>query len=131
MATGLFDFLDAINNTKEDLLVDDESIKTFRQSKFMILRGLSYFMDTTLQANEMNGKSELSEKMMNDFLIHSIKKKKRFSKWSKKSESTDDMKLIQDYYGFSVKKSEAALSILSKEQLDIIRQKMYTGGKSK
>jgi hypothetical protein len=129
MSTGLFEFLDAINNTKQDLLVDDESIKAF--PTFMILRGLSYYTDTVLQANEMNGKPELSKKMINDFLLNSIKKKKRFSKWSKKSESTDDIKLIQEYYGFNHKKAEIALSILTKEQLDVIRQKMYTGGKTK
>jgi hypothetical protein len=129
MATGLFDFLDAINNTKEDLLVDDESIKAF--PTFMVLRGLSYYMDTVLQANEMNSKPDLSKNMVNDFLIHSIKKKKRFSKWTKKTETTDDIKLIQEYYKFSFKKAETALSILSKEQLDVIRQKMQTGGKSK
>lgn len=125
-----FKFLNAINDTKEDLLVDESSIKEFHSSSFMIFRGLSYFHDTVMQANEMNGKPDLSERMINDFLMFSIKKKKRFSKWSKKI-TTDNIKLLQDYYGFSHKKAEDALSILTKEQLDAIRQKMYTGGKSK
>jgi hypothetical protein len=47
-----FDFLKAINETKENLIVDDETEKQY--SPYMINRGLSYFNDTVLIANEMN-----------------------------------------------------------------------------
>lgn len=129
MTAGLFDFLNAINNDKIDLLSDEENVKAY--PVFMVLRGLSYFPDTVLQANEMNGKPDLSKKMVNDFLIHSIKKKKRFSKWSKKSDSTDDLQLLQDYYNINIKKAESALKILTEAQLQEIKQRMSTGGRHK
>ena len=47
-----FDYLNAINNTKEDIMVDDIAEKGY--NPFMINRGLSYFNDTVLFANEMN-----------------------------------------------------------------------------
>ena len=47
-----FDYLNSINYTKEDIMVDDISEKKY--NAFMVNRGLSYFYDTVIIANEMN-----------------------------------------------------------------------------
>ena len=47
-----FDYLNAINATKEDVMVDD--VAESKYNAFLINRGLSYFVDTVLYANEMN-----------------------------------------------------------------------------
>ena len=47
-----FDYLNAINTTKKDIMVDDVAEKAY--ASFMVNRGLSYFPDTILFANEMN-----------------------------------------------------------------------------
>ena len=47
-----FDYLNAINYTKKDIMVDDIAEKQY--NPFMVNRGLSYFQDTVLMANEMN-----------------------------------------------------------------------------
>jgi hypothetical protein len=128
--TTPFEFIDAINNTKENLLVSEESEKEF--NTFMILRGLSYFTDTIMQANEMNRYSpSLSKGMVNDFLLHSIRKKKRFSKWHKKPIIENDVELVIDYYNVSRQKAEVMLSLLTKEQLEEIKANMITGGKKR
>ena len=47
-----FDYLNSINDTKKDLMVDDITEKQY--NAFLVNRGLSYFSDTVLFANEMN-----------------------------------------------------------------------------
>ena len=47
-----FEYLKAINESKKDIMVDDIAEKEY--NAFIINRGLSYFQDTILYANEMN-----------------------------------------------------------------------------
>jgi hypothetical protein len=125
----LFDYLTAINFTKENLLVDEQSVKEY--TPFIINRGLSYYVDTVLQANEMNRYPNLPKDMANDFLLASIKKKKRFSKWVKKADSSDDLNLVCDYFNYSKEKGALALTLLTESQIDTVREQMGTGGKQK
>lgn len=78
-----FDYLNAINTTKKDIMVDDVAEKAY--ASFMVNRGLSYFPDTILFANEMNVNHHIDHRLQFDFFINIIKKKKRFSKWAKLS----------------------------------------------
>ena len=73
-----FDALNAINNTKEDLLADNENERKY--PAFMVNRGLSYFADTARIANEMNMNAHLDNRLQFDFLINMVRKRKRFSK---------------------------------------------------
>ena len=76
-----FDYLNAINTTKKDIMVDELAEKATQP--FMVNRGLSYFPDTILYANEMNINHHIDHRLQFDFFINIIKKKKRFSKWAK------------------------------------------------
>ena len=82
-----FDFLNAINDTKVNVIVDDISEKEY--TAFMVNRGLSYFNDTALYANEMNQCHHLDSRLQFDYLINSVSRKRRFSKWLKPTESED------------------------------------------
>ena len=99
-----FDFLNAINYTKKDIMVDD--IAEEKYSAFMVNRGLSYFQDTVCIANEMNINHHLDSRLQNDFLINIIRKKKRFSKWNK-PEVVSDLEVVKEYYGYSNEKAKA------------------------
>ena len=46
---GPFDFLNAINDTKVNVMVDDIAEKQYLP--FIVNRGLSYFLETVLYAN--------------------------------------------------------------------------------
>ena len=122
-----FEYLNAINNTKKDLMVDEEAEKKY--NAFMVNRGLSYFYDTALLANEMNRNHHLDNRLQFDFLINTIRKQKRFSKWLK-ADKTDSLEAVKEYYGYSNEKALQALKILNKEQLNFIRSKFETGGKN-
>jgi NACalpha-BTF3-like transcription factor len=61
--------------------------------------------------------------------LHGVRKKKRFSKWAKKSASSDDIKLIMKEYDYSIKRAQEALEMLSEQQLKDMREKYVIGGK--
>lgn len=122
----LKDWLNSINFTKEDLTVDDpDVIKSY--PAFIVNRCLSGHLDTILYANEMNLNSHLDNDMQYEFYLNSLRKRKRFSPWLKK-DKIQDLDIVKQYYGYSNEKAFQALRILSKEQLDYIKQRLETGG---
>ena len=121
-----FTFLNEINFGKKDIIVDDITEKQY--NSFMVNRGLSYFKDTTVIANEMNINHHLDNRLQFDFLINMIRKKKRFSKWNK-PQIIDDLDVIKEYYGYSNKQAKAVHNLLSSEQIGELRKKVYKGGK--
>ena len=123
-----FDFLNAINQTKKDIMVDDLTEKAY--NGFMVNRGLSYFPDTVLLANEMNIRHHVDSRLQFDFLINTIRKQKRFSKWMK-PDAIEAIDAIKEYYGYSNEKARQVLKVLTKNQIDELKLKVYKGGKSK
>jgi TATA-binding protein-associated factor Taf7 len=120
-----FDFLNSITYNKQDLIVDDETEKGY--NAFLVNRGLSYFQDTVLLANEMNRNHHLDGKLQYDFLRGIVRKRKRFSKWAKK-EKVEKIDVIKEYYGYSDAKAESVSDLISPEQLDYMRSKLSKGG---
>jgi len=121
-----FDYLNAINYSKKDIMIDDLTEKDY--NSFMINRGLSYFPDTVLAANEMNTHHQIDPRLQFDFLINIIRKRKRFSKWNKKT-IDGDIEVIKEYYGYSEAKSLQVLSLLSPEHLKELHKKVNKGGR--
>jgi hypothetical protein len=123
-----FDFLNSINLTKQNLIVDEMSEKSY--DAFMVNRGLSYFNDTIMYANQMNGFPHIEKKIQYEFYMNAIPKRKRFSKWSKKEKVSETLRLVMDYYKYSEERALEAMSLLSNEQITIIEEKMYKGGRT-
>ena len=123
-----FEYLNAINMTKQDIMVDDIAEKGY--NSFIVNRSLSYFNDTVLYANEMNVNHHIDNRLQFDFFINIVRKKKRFSKFMK-PETVSDVEAVKEYYGYSNEKARQILNLLTSAQLDILRQKVYRGGKRK
>ena len=121
----LKDWLNSINLTKNDLSEDQDEIKKY--PAYIVNRCLSGHIDAILFANEMNKNTHLSKDMQYQFLLHSIRKKKRFSPWLRQ-EKIADLELVKKYYKYSNEKAQQALKILIPEQLEYIRKKLDTGG---
>tara|TARA_B100001939_G_scaffold159674_1_gene137892 strand:+ start:218 stop:595 length:378 start_codon:yes stop_codon:yes gene_type:complete len=121
-----FEYLNAINYSKQNIMVDDLAEKAY--NPFMVNRGLSYFHDTVLMANEMNQNAHLDNRLQFDFFINIVRKKKRFSKWFK-PEIVSDVEVVKEYYGYSNQKARQVLTLLTTEQLDLLRKKVYKGGR--
>ena len=124
-----FDYVKEILQGKKQLIVDDLSEKEY--NPFLINRSLSYHKDCVLFANEMNRRHHLDKKLQNDFLLNTVRSQKRpFAKWVK-SEKSENIECIKTVYGFSDTKAREALSLLSKEQIQELKEQTKIGGLGK
>ena len=121
-----FEFVNAINYTKKNIMIDDITEKAY--APYMVNRQLSYFPDTVLAANEMNRNHHLDNRLQFDFFINIIRKRKRFSKWYK-PETISDLDAVKKYYGYSNEKARQVLTLLNPEHINELKRKVTTGGR--
>ena len=123
-------FLRSINTTKENVLLDDSNGKIEEAyNPFIINKSLSHFPDTIMQSNTMNQYFELDKKLQYDFLLNSIRKKKRFSRWIK-SNIEENVEIVKQYYKVGNEKAVEILSLLNDEQISTIKSELSEGGVS-
>jgi hypothetical protein len=124
-----FDYVKEILQGKKQLIVDELTEKEY--NPFIVNRSLSYHKDCVMYANEMNRRHFIDKKCQFDFLINTVRSQKRpFAKWIK-SEKSDDIECIKTIYGFSDLKAREAYRLLSKEQIQQLKEKTSTGGLGK
>jgi hypothetical protein len=75
----------------------------------------------------MNIHSGLDKKLQYEFFLNIIRPRKRFSKWFKKEQDVD-IEAVKEYYGYSNRQALSALSILSKTQVESLKQELEKGG---
>ena len=121
-----FEFANAINYTKKNIMVDDITEKA--NAPYMINRQISYFPDTVLAANEMNKNHHIDNRLQFDFFINIIRRRKRFSKWFK-PEQISDLDAVKKYYGYSNEKARQVLTLLSTENINELKNKVAKGGR--
>jgi hypothetical protein len=119
-----FDFVNSVTYSKKDIM-DDLNEREY--APFLINRSLSYHQDCVLYSNEMNQRFDISHKLQYHYLLNSIRKRKRFAKWSK-PELVDDLKVVMEYYEVSREKAEEYLTILNTKHIGILRTRMNKGG---
>jgi len=121
-----FDYVNQILQGKKNLIVDEDAEKNY--APFLVNRSLSYHYDCVLFANEMNRRHFLDKKMQNDFLINTVRSKRRpFVKWAK-PERNEDIQCIKKYFNYSDQKALEALRLLNDEQIQKIKEKTDIGG---
>ena len=130
--SNTWDYINAINYTKQDLMTGTENDELAEKGyvPYMTNKSLSYFPDTIMYAQEMNRNHHIDNKLQFHYLINSVRPKKRFSKWAKRQED-NDLEAVKLYYGYNNAKGEAALSLLSSDQINIIKKRLDKGGKTK
>jgi hypothetical protein len=122
----LKDYLNSINLKQGDLTEDERAMKKY--PAFVINKCLGQHIDTVMYANAMNGAQHLDNDLQYSFYLHSVRKSKRFSPWDKKSKDSD-LDLVKKYYGYNTENAQQAMRILTREQLEVIKSKLNTGGK--
>ena len=60
--------------------------------------------------------------------INIIRKRNRFSKWSK-ADNINNIQAVKEYFGYSDSKAKQALSILTEDQITAIQNKVFKGGR--
>jgi transcription initiation factor IIE alpha subunit len=124
-----FEFANQILQGKKQLIVDESTEDEY--VPFMVNRALSYHKDCVLYANEMNRRHQLDKKLQNDYLLNTIRAKKRpFNKWIK-PEKSEDIACIKSFYGFSDAKARDALRLLTDKQIQELKEKADKGGLGK
>tara|TARA_B110001452_G_scaffold32734_1_gene25520 strand:+ start:49 stop:435 length:387 start_codon:yes stop_codon:yes gene_type:complete len=123
----LKEYLNSINFTKKDLMKSEDKEWIKKYPAFIINKILSGFSDTIMLVNEVNRNHFLDKDMQYSFLLNSIRSKKRFSPFLRASK-LKDIECVKEYYGYSNDKAKSALDILTKEQLKLIKEKLFKGG---
>jgi hypothetical protein len=123
-----WDYVNSINANKT-LFTEKENSETIEKeyNAWLVNKAFSYHADTVALANYTNSMYHSDNKLQYDFLINTVRPKKRFAKWVKK-EKRSDIELVKQVYGYSQKKAEVALSLLSAEQIKEIRRRISKGG---
>ena len=127
MAYELKEYLNAINFTKKNVMNSDDPMWEKKYPAFIVNKMLSGFSDTVMLVNEMNRNHFLDRDMQFQFLLNSIRSKKRFTPFLRASK-IKDIECVKEYYGYSNEKAKSALDILTKEQLKLIKERLYKGG---
>ena len=117
----LSDILNSINQTKENLLSKDPRLEK-DYVPFVINKCFSYFPDTIFYANRMNQAAFLDKKLQYDYYMHSISKRKRFSKWIKPEENKD-LEVVKEVYGYSDARAREVIDMLPMDKLLELVQK--------
>ena len=119
-----FDIINAISTGQHDYW-RPEVEKDY--NAFMINRGLSFGADTVIYANEMNSRPHLDKRLQFDFLINNIRPRKRYNKWLK-AEKDEVLDVLQEYYGYSIRKARQVLHLHTDAQIDYMRKRLNKGG---
>lgn len=119
--TTPFDWLKSISETKKNLLDHGHDIKEY--IPFVVNKGLSYFPDSILYANEMNMRAHLSPRMQHDYLFHAIRPRARYSKWFKAdAEEQKTIAAIAEYMQLSPRKVSQIMHLISDEQKEKMKE---------
>ena len=125
----LKDYLNAINYTKEPLLdsEDDQWVKKY--PPYIINKCIAPFPDSLMLVNEINQLHHLDKKLQYDFLINSLRARKRYTPWMK-AKKLKNLEYVKEYYGYNNEKAKSALDILNDEQISAIKTKLNKGGRN-
>ena len=125
----LKDYLKAVNHTKERLLDTEDEVWEKKYPPFIINKCVAPFPDTIMLVNEINQLPHLDKKLQFDFLINSLRPRKRYTPWLK-AMKLENLEYVKEYYGYNNEKAKVALDILTDEQISAIKRKLYKGGKN-
>ena len=123
----LKDYLNAINHTKKNVMDSEDTMWVKKYPAFIVNKVLSGFQDTIMLVNEMNRNHFLDKDMQFQFLLNSIRSKKRYSPFLR-ARKLKDIECVKEYYGYNNEKAKTALDILTKKELKLIKEKLYKGG---
>ena len=125
----LKEYLNAVNHTKDPLMDTEDEVWEKKYPPFIVNKCIAPFQDTIMLVNEMNRLHHLDKKLQFDFLLNSIRTRKRFAPWMK-ANKISNLEYVKEFYGYSNAKAKAALDVLSEDQLATIKRRLYKGGKN-
>ena len=125
-----FVYVDSVSYTKKNLMrgTANDELAEKGYKPFLANKALSYHQDAILYANELNRRPQLDNKLQYEFLLNSLRKRKRYAKWQKKVDDVS-LELIMEYFGYGRAEALQAMKVLTDEQLAMIEVALDKGGK--
>ena len=124
----LKDYINAINYTKEPLLDTEDEEWTKKYPPYIVNKCIAPFPDSVMLVNEINQLHHLDKKLQFDFLINSLRSRKRYAPWMK-AKKLESLEYVKEFYGYNNEKAKAALDILNDEQISAIKERLNNGGR--
>tara|TARA_B100001564_G_C20268587_1_gene502661 strand:- start:152 stop:541 length:390 start_codon:yes stop_codon:yes gene_type:complete len=125
----LKEYLKSINETKDNLMDGEDPVWEKKYAPFIVNKCLAPFNDTIMLVNEINQRHHVDSKLQYDFLLNSLRSKKRYASWMKANKSKN-LEYVKEYYNYSNEKAKSVLNILNDEQIATIKEKLKKGGKN-
>ena len=125
-----FDYVTSVSYNKKNMMRDTENDELAESGyqPYLSNKALSYHVDSLFHSNEMNMNHHMDKKLQFDFLINSLRKRKRYTPWLK-AKKIKNLEYVKEYYGYGNEKAKSALDILNDEQIKTIIDSMNKGGK--
>ena len=124
----LKEYLKAINTSKEKLMDSEDEQWEKKYPAYIVNKCLAPFQDTIFLVNEMNMNHQIDKKLQFDFLLNTLRTRKRYTPWLK-AKKEKYLEYVKEYYGYSNEKAKSALTILNNEQIKHIKKKLNKGGR--
>ena len=125
----LKEYLNAINVSKEPLMDSEDEEWTKKYAPFIVNKCIAPFTDSIQLVNEINQYPHLDKKLQFDFLLNSLRKRRRYAPWMK-AKKLKNLEYVKEFYGYNNEKAKAALENLDDDQISAIKNKLNKGGKN-
>tara|TARA_B100001175_G_C18986596_1_gene392361 strand:+ start:143 stop:529 length:387 start_codon:yes stop_codon:yes gene_type:complete len=126
----VFDFLNDINYRKNSAMKENPDCERL-YDPYKVNKFLAQNFDSVLFVNEMNYRPHCDKRLQYEYFINSLRKRKRrANKWIA-PESFDDIQCVKEYYNYSTRKAKDALRVLSQNDIEYIKKRLFKGGLKK
>ena len=125
----LKEYINAVNYSKEKLMDTEDEMWEKKYPAYIVNKCIAPFRDTIFLVNEMNRNHHLDNKLQFDFLLNSLRKRKRYTPWLKVKKEKY-LECIKEYYGYNNEKAKSALNIINDEQIKTIMNSLNKGGRN-
>lgn len=128
-----FDYINSISSDSKNQIIEGE-MPPEEYNAFIINRGLSLYQDTILLAQEMNIRPDIPKASQYHFLHTLVSKRKRWSKWPKKTVEKGNERLFEvlvKHEKYSLDKALDIIKLLSDEEKKIVVHSYDEGQKIK
>jgi hypothetical protein len=126
-----FKFVEAVSKSKKDLIKDAEIPEDMEKkyNPYITNKAFSFYIDTILHANEMNTKHWVFKDAQFRYYLGGLRPRFRKTEWFK-AKKDSDLDNIQQVFQCNRTVAKQYLKVLSKENLQVINNKVSKGGNS-
>lgn len=124
-----FDYVSAVSHSKQNLMSGSENDELAEKDyvPYLVNKALSYHIDSVIEANTMNTYGHLDNKMQFEYLLNTLRKRKRYAKWLKPV-ANSDLEAVMECYSYNRAKAEAALKCMTADDILAVHNRVYKGG---